>query len=71
MHLGIYFRFVPVLIVLRHKIQMGFSFGDSPLLPLVQRNYFCWGSYWNFPVGASELITFGARSDRFCYSRSL
>ena len=69
-HLGIYYLFAPVLIVLGDKIQMGFPFGDSPLLPLVQRNYFRWGSYWNFPVGASELIRFGARLDCFCYSRS-
>ena len=70
-HLGIYFLFVPALIVLGHKIQMGFPFRDSPLLPLVHQNYFCCGSYWDFPAVASELIPFGACSDRFCYSRSL
>ena len=69
-HLGIYFLLVPALIVLGRKIQMGIPFGDSPLLSLVPRNYFHCDSCWNFPAGASELIPFGARSDRFCYSRS-
>ena len=49
---------------------MGFPFGDSPLLLLVLRTYFRWDSCWNFSVGASELIPFVARLDRFCYSRS-
>ena len=49
---------------------MWIPFGDYPLLSLVPRNYFRWDSCWNFPAGASELIPFGARSDRFCYSRS-
>ena len=49
---------------------MGIPFRDSPLLSLLPRTYFRWDSCWNFPVGASELITFVARSDRFCYSRS-
>ena len=52
-HLGIYLLFVPALIVLGHKIQMGFPFGEFPFLALVQRTYFLWGSYRNFPVGAS------------------
>ena len=69
-HLGIYFLLVPALIVLGSKIQMGIPFGDSPLILLVPRTYFCWDSCWNFPMGASELIPFVARSDRFCYSRS-
>ena len=50
---------------------MGIPFGDSPLLSLVTQTYFRWDSCWNFPVGASELIPFVARSDRFCYSRSV
>ena len=50
---------------------MGIPFGDSPLILLVPRTYFLWDSYWNFPVGASELIPFVACSDRFCYSRSV
>ena len=50
---------------------MGIPFGDSPLLSLVPRTYFRWDSCWNFPAGASELIPFVARSDRFCYSRSV
>ena len=49
---------------------MEIPFGYSPLLLLVPRTYFRWASCWNFPVGASELIPFVARSDRFCYSRS-
>ena len=44
--------------------------GDSPLLSLVPRTYFCWDYYCNFPVGALELIPFVARSDLFCYTRS-
>ena len=69
-HLGIYFLLVPTLILLGRKIQMGLPFGDSPLLLLVPRNYFCSASCWKFPVGASELIPFGARLDCFCYLRS-
>ena len=69
-HLGIYFLLVPDMIVLGRKIQMGIPFGDSPLLSLVPRTYFRWDSCWNFPVGASELITFVARSDRFRYLQS-
>ena len=49
---------------------MGIPFGDPPLLSLVPQAYFCWDYNWNFPVGASELIPFVARLDRFCYSRS-
>ena len=41
------------------------------MLSLVPLTYFRWDSCWNFPVGASELITFVARSDRFCYSQSV
>ena len=69
-HLGIYFLLVPALIVLGRKIQMGIPFGDSHLISLVQQNYFWWGSYWNFPAGASELIPFCVRLDFFCYLRS-
>ena len=49
---------------------MGTPFKDPPLLSLVPRTYFRWYSCWNFPVGASELIPFVTRLDRFCYSRS-
>ena len=49
---------------------MGIPFGDSPLLSLVPQTYFRWDSCWNLLVGASELIPFVARSDRFCYSQS-
>ena len=69
-HLGIYFLLVPARIVLGRETQMEIPFGDSSLLLLVPRNYFCWGTCWNFPASASELIPFGARLDRFCYSQS-
>ena len=45
-------------------------FGYSSLLSLVPRNYFRWDICWNFHAGASELILFGARLDRFWDSRS-
>ena len=50
---------------------MGIPFGGSPLFLLVPRTYFRWDSCWNFPVGALGLIPFVARSDCFCYSRSV
>ena len=52
------------------KTQRRFLFGDSSLLLLVPRNYFRWDLCWNFPAGASELIPFGARSDRLWDLRS-
>ena len=69
-HLGIYFLLVPARIVLRGETQRIIPFGDSFLLSLVPRNYFRWDLCWNFPAGASELILFGARSDRFWDSQS-
>ena len=67
-HLGIYFFLVPDQIVLRRETQMDILFWGYSLLSLVPRNYFRWDPCWNFPAGASELIPFGARSDRFGYS---
>ena len=64
MHLGIYFLLVPDRVVLGSETQSILLLGDSSFLSLVPRNYFRWDLRWNFPAGASELIKFGARSDR-------
>ena len=63
-HLGIYLIFVPALIVLANETQRRFLFGYSSLLSLVPQNYFRPDLRWNVSAGASELIPFGARSDR-------
>ena len=49
----------------------GDSFWVLPLAFLLPRTYFRWASCWNIPVGASELTPFVARSDCFCYLRSV
>ena len=69
-HLGIHFLLVPAWIIIGRETQRRFPFGDSSLISLVPRNYFRWNLRWNFPASASELIPFGARSDRLCYLRS-
>ena len=62
---------MPDRIVLGRETQSRFLLGDSSLLSLVPRNYFRWDLRWNFPAGASELIPFGARSDRLWDLQSL
>ena len=54
---------MPDRIVLGSETQRWRPFGDSSLILLVPWNYFRWYIRWNFHVGASELIPFGARLD--------
>ena len=61
---------MPARIVLGRETQRRLTFGDPSLLLLVPRNYFRWDLRWNFPSGALELISFGARLDRFWDLRS-
>ena len=55
---------MPARIILGRETQRQFHLGNSSLLSLVPHNYFRSDFHWNFPAGASEIIPFGARSDR-------